>query len=104
MKLGDLEGDEFLKKGWDDLEGEHMQSWVESEENKWTAEQVGSLFLFGGSRRSESGMGFGLEDLADKCLLDMGVRALRWEEVSLPAYHSAFDQGQRSVEAGQARV
>lgn len=47
MKLGDLEGDEFLKKGWDDLEGEHMQSWVESEENKWTAEQVGSLFLFG---------------------------------------------------------
>jgi len=63
VKLGDLEGDEFLKKGWDDLEGEHMQSWVESEENKWTAEQVGSLFLFGGSRRRESGMGFGLEGL-----------------------------------------
>lgn len=41
MKLKDLKGDEFLKKGWDDLVGEHVQSWVESEENKWTAEQVG---------------------------------------------------------------
>lgn len=49
MKLGDLEGDEFLKKGWDDLEGEHVHSWVESEENKWTAEQVScrSLFVLG---------------------------------------------------------
>lgn len=59
MKLGDLEGDEFLKKGWDDLEGEHVQSWVESEENKWTAEQVGSLFFLGVRGERESGMGLG---------------------------------------------
>ena len=45
MKLADLEGEQFLKEGWDDLKGEHVHSYVVSEENHWTAEQVGSSSL-----------------------------------------------------------
>lgn len=40
MKLSDVDDDDFLKKGWDDLEGEHVQSYVESEGGGWTADQV----------------------------------------------------------------
>lgn len=40
VKLGDVDDDEFLKTGWDDLEGEHVQSYVESDGGGWTADQV----------------------------------------------------------------
>ena len=55
MKLADLEDDddkEWLSKGWDDAEGEHVQSYVESVGGGWTANQVccGSFF-FGGKCR-----------------------------------------------------
>ncbi len=41
MKLADVDNDEFLKTGWDDMEGKHIQSYVESNGNGWTADQVG---------------------------------------------------------------
>lgn len=40
MKLAGVDDDDFLKKGYDDLEGEHVQSWVESKGGGWTADQV----------------------------------------------------------------
>lgn len=41
MKLSDVEDDnEFLKKGWLDEGNEHVQSYVESVGNGWTANQV----------------------------------------------------------------
>ena len=56
--MKDLDNDddkEWLSKGWDDPEGEHVQSYVESEGGGWTANQVGLdngalwfVFLFGG--------------------------------------------------------
>ena len=48
VKLDNLErgkeGDDWLKKGWEDENGEFIQSYVESVDNGWTADQV-SLFL-----------------------------------------------------------
>lgn len=41
VKLADVDNDEFLKTGWDDMEGKHIQSYVESNGNGWTADQVG---------------------------------------------------------------
>lgn len=40
VKLGDVDDDDFLKTGWDDLEGEHVQGYAESLTNGWTANQV----------------------------------------------------------------
>lgn len=40
VKLADVDDDDFLKSGWDDLEGEHVQSYVKSKTNGWTADQV----------------------------------------------------------------
>lgn len=50
VKLADVDDDEFLKNGWDDLIGEHVQSYVESHDNGWTANQVCPLFLMGRGR------------------------------------------------------
>lgn len=43
-----VEVDEFLKRGWDDdLDGEHVQTWGESEKKGWIANQVcGALYYF----------------------------------------------------------
>lgn len=46
MKLADVDDDEFLKTGWDD-QGEHVQSYVESVGNEWTANQVGCSKIVG---------------------------------------------------------
>lgn len=46
VKLQDVDDDEFLKTGWDDLKGEHVQAWAESEDNGWTANQVSWDFFF----------------------------------------------------------
>lgn len=48
MKLDDLDGDQFLKEGWDE-KGEKVHSYVVSEENHWTAEQVSLSFPLGDS-------------------------------------------------------
>ncbi|KAL8917785.1 MAG: hypothetical protein Q9208_007766 [Pyrenodesmia sp. 3 TL-2023] len=40
VKLADVDDDKFLKEGFDDTEGEHVQSWVESKEGGWTADQL----------------------------------------------------------------
>ena len=40
VKLSDIDDDDFLKKGWDDKEGEHVQGYVESKGGGWTADQV----------------------------------------------------------------
>lgn len=45
MKLGDVDDDEFLKTGWDDMKGEHIQAYAESNGNGWTADQVGLLLI-----------------------------------------------------------
>ena len=46
MKLKNVDDDEFLKTGWDDMEGEHVQSYVESKTNGWTADQVMPVLAF----------------------------------------------------------
>ncbi|KAL8753884.1 MAG: hypothetical protein Q9184_005283, partial [Pyrenodesmia sp. 2 TL-2023] len=38
-KLADVDDDKFLKEGFDDMEGDHVQSWVESKGGGWTADQ-----------------------------------------------------------------
>lgn len=50
IKLADVDDDDFLKTGWDDLNGEHVQSYVENHDNGWTANQVCPLFLRGRGR------------------------------------------------------
>jgi len=40
VNLADVDDDEFLKTGWDDLQGKHVQSYVESCDNGWTANQI----------------------------------------------------------------
>lgn len=48
VKLDDVDDDEFLKKGFEDMEGEHIQAYAESNDNGWTANQVsGSVGLCG---------------------------------------------------------
>ena len=50
VKVADLPDDddkEWLSKGWDD-DGEHVQSYVESVGNGWTANQVSCGVFFGG--------------------------------------------------------
>lgn len=49
VNLADVDDDEFLKTGWDDLQGKHIQSYVESRDNGWTANQVCSAFLMNGA-------------------------------------------------------
>lgn len=46
VKLKNVDDDEFLKTGWDDMEGEHVQSYVESKTNGWTADQVMPVLAF----------------------------------------------------------
>ncbi|KAL8682408.1 MAG: hypothetical protein Q9186_001529 [Xanthomendoza sp. 1 TL-2023] len=50
VKLSDVDDDDFLKKGWDDLEGEHVQGYVESNGGGWTADQVWGFELIDGKR------------------------------------------------------
>ena len=38
--MSDVDDDEFLKTGWDDMDGEHIQAYAESKNNGWTADQV----------------------------------------------------------------
>ncbi|KAI4110236.1 MAG: hypothetical protein LQ345_007036 [Seirophora villosa] len=40
VKLEDVNDDAFLKEGWEDLQGEHVQGWVESKGGGWTADQL----------------------------------------------------------------
>lgn len=51
VKLGDVDDDAFLKEGWDDMEGEHVQAYVESDGNGWTADQVWGFEVIDGVRR-----------------------------------------------------
>lgn len=53
IKLEDVDDDDFLKTGWDDLEGEHVQSYVKSQNNGWTANQVRyNISMRSGAERS----------------------------------------------------
>lgn len=45
VKLDKIDDDDFLKTGWDDLKGDHVQSWAESKTNGWTANQVRLMSL-----------------------------------------------------------
>lgn len=40
VKLKDVDDDDYLKTGYDDLEGEHVQAWTEGKKGGWTANQV----------------------------------------------------------------
>ncbi|KAL8635081.1 MAG: hypothetical protein Q9228_007394 [Teloschistes exilis] len=40
VKLVGIDDHEFLKEGYDDLEGEHVQGYVESKNGGWTVDQV----------------------------------------------------------------
>lgn len=44
-----MDDEEFMKMGWDDLLGEHVQAWAESEGGGWTADQVWIDFFFFGN-------------------------------------------------------
>ncbi|KAI4163829.1 MAG: hypothetical protein LQ342_002602 [Letrouitia transgressa] len=50
VKLDDVDDDTFLKTGWDDMDGEHVQSYVESKDNGWTADQVWGFEIMDGKR------------------------------------------------------
>ncbi|KAA6416016.1 MAG: hypothetical protein FRX48_00735 [Lasallia pustulata] len=51
VKLADVEDDnEFLKKGWLEEGDEHVQSYVESVGNGWTADQIWGFEEIGGVR------------------------------------------------------
>ncbi|KAL8934999.1 MAG: hypothetical protein Q9211_004935 [Gyalolechia sp. 1 TL-2023] len=43
VKLSDIDDDDYLKTGYDDLEGEHVQAWTEGKKGGWTANQVSSF-------------------------------------------------------------
>ena len=51
VKLEDIDGDDFLKTGFDDMEGEHVQALAESIDNGWTADQVWGFEEVNGERR-----------------------------------------------------
>ncbi|KAL8830506.1 MAG: hypothetical protein Q9170_005709 [Blastenia crenularia] len=40
VRLADVDDDDYLKTGYDDLEGEHVQSWTQSKKGDWTTNQV----------------------------------------------------------------
>ena len=40
IKLSEVDDDDFIKSGFEDLEGEHVQAWAESDDYGWTADQV----------------------------------------------------------------
>ena len=50
LPAGEVE-DEFLKKGWEDGTTEHVQSYVESLDNGWTATQIWGFQVVNGERR-----------------------------------------------------
>ncbi|KAL8937115.1 MAG: hypothetical protein Q9216_004586 [Gyalolechia sp. 2 TL-2023] len=39
VHLKDVDDDDYLKTGYDDLEGEHVQTWTEGKKGGWTANQ-----------------------------------------------------------------
>lgn len=39
-KLKEVDDEEWLKQGWDDVDGEFIQSYVESKTDGWTADQI----------------------------------------------------------------
>ena len=43
IKLKDIDDDDFLKKGYETLEGEFVQGYVESKDSGWTANQVSTV-------------------------------------------------------------
>ena len=49
--MEDVDGDDFLKTGFDDMEGEHVQALAESIDNGWTADQVWGFEKVNGERR-----------------------------------------------------
>ena len=46
-----MDDDGFIKEGFEELEGEFMQSYVESYDGGWTANQVWGFEAVGGGRR-----------------------------------------------------
>ncbi|KAF6240176.1 hypothetical protein HO173_001786 [Letharia columbiana] len=50
IKLADIDEDDFLKTGYDDMEGEHVQALAESLDNGWTADQVWGFEQVDGKR------------------------------------------------------
>ncbi|MCJ1272617.1 hypothetical protein MMC21_000403 [Puttea exsequens] len=50
VKLADVDDDKFLKEGYDDMDGEHIQGYVESYNNGWTADQVWGFQEIDGKR------------------------------------------------------
>jgi hypothetical protein len=50
VKLDDVDDDDFLKTGWDDMNGMHVQSWGESKTNGWTTNQVWGFEMLDGKR------------------------------------------------------
>lgn len=45
VKLAGIDDHEFLKEGYDDLEGEHVQGYVESKNGGWTVDQVSPFWV-----------------------------------------------------------
>lgn len=49
--MADVDDDDFLKKGYDDMKGEHVQAYAESVGNGWTANQIWGFEVINGERR-----------------------------------------------------
>ena len=45
-----MDDDDFLKTGFDDMEGKHIQAEAESDGNGWTADQVWGFDVIDGKR------------------------------------------------------
>ncbi|KAI4191289.1 MAG: hypothetical protein L6R41_000216 [Letrouitia leprolyta] len=50
VSLKDVEDDDYLKTGYDDLEGEHVQAWTEGRKGNWTANQIWGFEMIQGKR------------------------------------------------------
>jgi len=51
VALEDVDDDDFLKKGWMSADGDFIQSYVESNDAEWTANQVSYYSPCGGGPR-----------------------------------------------------
>jgi hypothetical protein len=45
VELADVDDDDFLQNGWDDLHGRHVQTWIESVSDKWSVNEVRKLLV-----------------------------------------------------------
>ncbi|KAI4173063.1 MAG: hypothetical protein LQ343_003173 [Gyalolechia ehrenbergii] len=69
VKLKDVDDDDYLKTGYDDLEGEHVQAWTEGKKGGWTANQVWGFEIIQDSVKEDLERSKGKLDFEFWCML-----------------------------------